>query len=160
MKKSYFKTKTRPASVGGRRTLEEMKHNELVHLLDAEISFFVRASEAIKAGSPVIKCYTCGSPYYWQAMDCGHFEPRAEIGTRWDLNNLRPQCKRCNWTLEGNKVEYKRLLEAELGKDVVDQLHVIAQGYRGAKIPREWLIEQIKLWRAKNAPLRKEVKCL
>jgi len=145
----------------GRRALEDMKHGELEHLLDAEVSLWVRGKPAVELDlGGLIPCYTCGRMSHYKSMDSGHFFVRAHRGTRWDLRNIRPQCKRCNWTLEGNKDEYTSRLTAELGPETIEELRTLSAFYGATRMPREWLIQQIRSWRAKNAPLRKELKCL
>lgn len=135
-----------------------MSHSELEALLDAELSLHVRGGAAVKAGSPFVRCYTCGRLSHWKDLDCGHFIPRVRRGTRWELDNLRPQCKPCNWTLEGNKDEYLARLTAEIGFGAIEDLRRKAAFYGSTRMAREWLIEQIRAWRERNRPLRRALK--
>jgi hypothetical protein len=142
-----------------RRTLEDMTHPELEKLLDAEISFFVRANPALHSAHPgFVRCYTCGIWYHWKALDCGHFIPRHHQGTRFDLRNLRPQCTKCNCYHEGEHWQYRINLVAEIGEDEVEGLEFAASIWGGQRHPRGWLIEKIEDWRERNKPLRAQVK--
>jgi len=143
-----------------RRNLEDMRHNELESLLDDEYSILVRGRAAIKNGSNWLRCFTCGAPMHWKSADNGHFLPRALRGTRFDLRNQRPQCKRCNWTLEGNKLEYEKRLRAEIGDEEVDALITTAGFWGAARHTRDWLIEQIGDLRQQTAPIKKALKAL
>ena len=64
-------------------------------------------------------CYSCGAQGLegsnWQT---GHFIASSCCSThmRYNLNNLRPQCMRCNIHMSGNWVPY----EAHLKKDGID----------------------------------------
>lgn len=64
-------------------------------------------------------CYTCGKKGLegsnWQT---GHYIPSSicSASMRYDLDNLRPQCYRCNINLSGNWPEY----EIHLQKDGID----------------------------------------
>lgn len=64
-------------------------------------------------------CYTCGAnPLEGSNWQTGHFIPSSICSTemRYDLNNLRPQCMRCNIHLSGNWPAY----EKHLLKDNID----------------------------------------
>ena len=70
-------------------------------------------------------CYTCGKgPLAGAGWQTGHFIPRSTCGLllRYKLENLRPQCYRCNIDLSGNgAVFYRKLVEVE-GQQYVDTL--------------------------------------
>jgi hypothetical protein len=149
----------KPRMAGKRRKLEDMKHGELEHLLDAEISFHVRASAAVEVDlGGIVPCYTCGGFHHWKQLDAGHYIGRANRGTRWDLRNIRPQCTKCNSYQEGEHWKFRQALVTELGASEVEKLELIASAYGASKLPREWLIEQITEWREKNKKLRRDVR--
>jgi Bacteriophage Lambda NinG protein. len=56
-------------------------------------------------------------------MDCGHFVKRGYMNTRWDLDNLRVQCTRCNRFLDGNQDEFIARLSLEMGRDMGIELN-------------------------------------
>jgi hypothetical protein len=148
----------RKSNVGKRRGLEDMTHGELVALLDQEVSLFVRGSPAVKSGSRVISCFTCGGRYHYKEMDCGHYIPRHRFGTRWNLDNLRPQCTRCNCYHEGEHWLYRKCLVNELGEDRVFEMEALASIWGETKIPKIQLIDHIKAWRLRNKSLRAKLK--
>ena len=76
----------------------------------AKISVYVRS---LGAKGEWNQCYTCLCWFKWKTqMDCGHY-----IHNRLDyeLNNLKPQCKRCNKWLHGNLAIYGERLIEEIG---------------------------------------------
>jgi thermostable 8-oxoguanine DNA glycosylase len=79
---------------------------------------------------------------------------------RRSLEDMKHECKRCNWTLEGNKAEFEKRLRAEIGDKRVDALEQKAGFFGGSKHPREWLLEQIRGMRRETAPILKALKAL
>ena len=83
------------------------------------ISIFVRS---LNARGEYQQCYTCLGWFKWKTqMDCGHY-----IHNRLDyeLNNLKPQCKRCNKWLRGNLGEYGERLIQEIGLEAVKEMRL------------------------------------
>ena len=56
------------------------------------------------------KCFTCDQVGHWKEFDCGHYMSRKNMATRWDPENAKPQCRRCNSYLSGNILEYTKRL--------------------------------------------------
>lgn len=138
-----------------RRTLDDLKHGELEALLDAEVSFFVRAMPAsYSEAHGYVQCVTCGTWHHWKTLDCGHYIPRHHQGTRYDLRNVRPQCTKCNCYHEGEHWRFRQVLIEELGDDEVKALELTASIWGATRHPKEWLIAEIKAWRVRNKPLR------
>ena len=132
------------------RTISQLGYPELEKALDREISKYVRNFYA-KDG--FVQCYTCGRWQVVASTDCGHFIPRAMRGTRYDLKNLRPQCKRCNWTLEGNHLIFRQKLVAELGEKAVADMELKAGMWGQSRHDKPWMIDEIKKYRAMNKEL-------
>lgn len=110
---------------------QTVKHSKLIADTDALASIYTRLKNADSNGN--IKCYTCdrvGNVQNGRGMNNGHYVTRAVKLTRWDTNNMRPQCFMCNGVHGGNKSEYKRRLQNEIGAkavadlDNVEQLHI------------------------------------
>ena len=80
-------------------------------------------------------CYTCEIRL---AAHCGHFVRRAIMGTRFDPDNLRPQCAYFNTFLFGNLAEYSARLIGQMGEERFKAL--IA---RSRKI-RQWTAQELK----------------
>lgn len=93
---------------------------ELIEKLDRLTSEYVRKSHADKNG--LAYCYTCGMRLPWQQLDCGHFRSRRFIQTRFDLDNLRPQCQLCNRFKHGNLEIYREKLVKEIGLEKVEEI--------------------------------------
>jgi hypothetical protein len=89
-------------------------------------------------------CYTCGAKNLegsnWHT---GHFIPSATCGAflRYNIDNLRPQCFRCNMRLSGNVVEYYRAMVRDNGQEFVDQLFRDKNRNTRAHLP--WLNEMV-----------------
>ena len=57
------------------------------------------------------KCFICGT---WGYVECGHYMKRANTGTRWNFDNARPLCRRCN--SEDDTKKFREKLVAEIGE--------------------------------------------
>lgn len=90
---------------------EDLERTYLIQDLDSIVSKYVRIKESNQEG--IVQCYTCFRSGEWKTFDCGHFIPRANMALRWDLRNLRPQCKKCNQYDYGNIEEFELALEGE-----------------------------------------------
>ena len=71
------------------------------------------------------KCFTCQKPIKLGTSDChaGHYLPRgAYPGLTFHIDNVRPQCFRCNVHLHGNTIEFRERLVCEIGIEKVEAL--------------------------------------
>ena len=98
------------------------ERKRLILELDKYCSLITRMSASDKFG--VASCYTCGRRIPWKCLDCGHYITRQRIGTRFDFDNLRPQCQNCNRLLRGNLEIYKKHLLREIGQKKLDELEL------------------------------------
>ena len=89
---------------------------KLVKKLDIVFSRWVRMSNADHRG--FCECVTCGKKEHWKQIQAGHFMSRRHYSTRWDEDNVKPQCKACNVFNQGRQYEYS----IYLGKDLSDDL--------------------------------------
>jgi len=80
---------------------------------DKVVSIFVRRSHANE--HEMVRCYTCGSLKHITLIQCGHFISRNNSATRYDLENLRPQCAGCNIWGRGKLNIFADNLLKELG---------------------------------------------
>ena len=105
---------------------------------DRVVSLYVRQS------SPPI-CYTCEKRFgSWKELQNGHFISRYKLTTRYDLENLRPQCVGCNYFGNQTHIFALKLLE-ELGEERYKAL--LRRGNQTMKITRKWIegiIEEYK----------------
>lgn len=96
MKKSPLKKK---------KSLSKLKHE-----LDAVFSKYIRQKYA-KNGQ--VQCYTCGTSKEIREIQCGHFVSRQHLSTRFDEENVRPQCAGCNLFGGGRVATFANNLENE-----------------------------------------------
>ena len=82
--------------------------------LDTIFSIFIRLRDATDTG--LCQCFTCGCvKHYKSGMQCGHFQSRRFLATRFDEHNCAPQCVACNMFRGGEQfkfaMNYKDLVE-------------------------------------------------
>jgi hypothetical protein len=98
--------------------------NNLRDDCDTYMSQMVRLRDSDEKG--IATCFTCGARAPWRQMQCGHFVPRRDYGTRWHYLNCHTQCKHCNEVLRGNEEVYAEKLE-ELHPGSVEMLREMAR---------------------------------
>lgn len=96
-----------------RSPIKKKKELGFIGMLDSELSKYIRQKYADEFGR--VKCYTCPTKMYWKEMQNGHYITRANMATRFDENNCRPQCATCNQFKEGRVVVFGQLLFKEIG---------------------------------------------
>jgi hypothetical protein len=101
-------------------------------------SKFLRQQAADENG--IVKCFTCPKEAHWKKMQIGHYLH----GDRMDfiLDNLRPQCRQCNFFKSGQGAIFGLKLAQEVGFLRVKELHVIHKQGRVAN--RQELAEIIE----------------
>ena len=101
----------------GKPTVSKLKKK-----LDTIFSKYVRLSNADKNG--YVKCYTCGVKKYWEkdGMQAGHFMSRKHTATRFDEQNVKPQCYSCNCHFYGRQFIFGKNLDKEFGEGTADAL--------------------------------------
>lgn len=109
-RKEQPKPKTKPKS----------NRKNLINELDKVTSELVRRQACDSKG--LVYCFTCGVRKPWQMLDCGHFRSRRFTQTRFDFDNLRPQCRECNRYKHGNLGIYRQKLVRELGEQKVKEI--------------------------------------
>ena len=97
-----------------------MSKKKLVKKLDAVFSKYIRWLYADDNG--YVSCYTCGTTKHVSEMQNGHFQSRRHYATRWNEDNCRPQCKKCNIFSQGNIWIYGNKLKAEIGEEKLDKI--------------------------------------
>lgn len=99
----------------------------LIQKTDTVHSMLVRIMAANELG--IVKCYTCDKKAFWKAsgMECGHFQSRSNMGTRYSLIGAKPQCNHCNQSLNGNLKVFEENLVKEHGQVMVDMIKQLAK---------------------------------
>jgi len=123
-RKTYIKKSvkwSRPTAKGKKRVAGAKSLGKLKKELDGVVSRYVRQFWS-KEG--IVYCYTCNKPMEIKKAQCGHFVPRQYLATRWEFDNLRPQCMGCNVWGRGQLLDFEENVKAELGDERVEQLKV------------------------------------
>jgi ribosomal protein L37E len=123
----------------------------LVSDLDHVFSQYIRCKYADKQG--MVECYTSGKKMRWQEIQCGHFIPRANLGTRWLEANCRPQSLEENYFKMGNLEEFEYKLDEE-NNGVVEYLRELAR--QVSKPTKEELKSLIIEYRSKLNLIKKK----
>ena len=98
-------------------------------------------------------CYTCGNPKEITELDTGHYIGRGHYATRWDENNLKPQCKKCNMYRHGEPAKFRARLLVDLGKEKLEEMEF--KGMQTIKYSTEEIREIAKEYREKANELAK-----
>lgn len=101
------------------------KRSSLEQSLDAVFSQYVRRRWADAQGR--VKCFTCAHRGFVHSMDCGHWQKRRHRGTRWNLDNGRPQCRVCNGAYDGRFDLFRENLVAEIGQERVTNVERLSK---------------------------------
>lgn len=91
--------------------------SKLVKKLDILFSKWVRLSNSDDQG--YCYCVTCSKKYFWKEIQAGHFMSRKHYSTRWDEDNVKPQCVGCNVYKSGEQYRYS----VYLGKEKSEELY-------------------------------------
>jgi hypothetical protein len=118
-----------------------MKRSTIVKKLDKIFSIWIRSKDADHAG--MVDCFTCGVSKSWKyEIDAGHFMGRGKYATRWDEQNVKPQCKKCNGFRSGEQYLFSKHLDEEYGKGTADEL--VYQSNQLAKFTNDELLKKIE----------------
>jgi len=96
-----------------------------VKKLDVVFSQWLRKSYADDFG--MVACFTCDKVAHYKEMQNGHYVSRSHMAGRWEPQNCRVQCPRCNVFMHGNYTEYSARLVKELGPDELGRLNKLKQ---------------------------------
>lgn len=92
--------------------------------LDAIVSKVVRLGSANTQG--FVRCATCPAVKHWKEMQCGHFQKRGNLMTRYDMQNLAPQCEDCNCFKDGEQEVFAKFIDNFYGPGTADSLRAKA----------------------------------
>lgn len=123
---------------------KEKTHAQLKKELDRVFSLYIRQKDADENG--MVACYTCGKVMHWKQIQAGHFVSRQFLATRWDENNVKPQCAGCNIFGNGKPLDFEERLKKELGNDFVEKMK--ASRHQTMKLDRNWYKEQIDTYKS------------
>lgn len=128
MKRSQWKRKTPLKGQKSPLRAKKPKKPTITSLkkkLDGIFSQYIRQKYANEQGN--CSCYTCGVKKHWKELQNGHFVSRSQLATRFDEDNVRPQCVGCNVFGDGKTALFATKLDEELGLGTVSRLYRQAQ---------------------------------
>ena len=93
----------------------------LIKRLDIVFSLYIRLKNSNENG--FCKCISCQKIQHYKEVDAGHFISRRHMSTRYDVNNVFPQCRYCNRYVAGNQWLYSQALE-KIEKNLPEKLYL------------------------------------
>lgn len=109
-------------------------------------------------------CISCGATVHLAGTtdraEGGHYISRNCRATEMELDNIHPQCHKCNCYLSGNVVAYRLSLVQRIGESRVQRLENLYQASRGdtEALGKLDMKDQIEVLRKKSIPYYK-AKC-
>ena len=94
--------------------------------LDKWFSLYIRLRDATDQG--MVECFTCGKIAHYKkgGMQCGHFQSRRFMATRYDeLNQI--QCVACNMFRGGEQFRFAMNLDAKYGEGTAEEMQIKAR---------------------------------
>ena len=130
--------------VNGKSTKKKPEsRSKLVKQLDAVFSQYIRLSQSDSDGFG--ECITCGVRLYWKEAQACHFFTRGRYPTRWDEDNIKFGCYRCNVLLKGNYINYTRYMLDSYSREFIDELEY--KSLNGPKITTPELREMLEYYK-------------
>ncbi len=75
----------------------------------------------------MVFCVTCCVRKHWKEMQCGHFQKRGNLTTRYDMKNLGVQCRTCNCFNDGEEDKFAEFIDSFYGPGTAESLRVKAR---------------------------------
>lgn len=108
-----------------RKPPKKSEKSKLVEKLDAVFSEFIRLRDSDEHGQVI--CITCDAEFHWRETDCGHYQDRDHMTTRWDETNCNGQCLECNRYNPVAKTWFAVKIDDRYGKGTSDKLDKLAK---------------------------------
>lgn len=109
------------------KTAKKPTRSKIVKKLDVIFSQYIRLSNADKRG--MCKCVTCGKEGHWKngGIQAGHFMSRKNYSTRWNEDNVKPQCVGCNMFRSGEQFKFSKYLGDKLSNELYQKSQEITK---------------------------------
>ena len=122
--------------------------------LDKWFSLYIRLRDATNDG--MVECFTCNkiAHYNTGGMQCGHFQSRKHLSTRFDEINCQVQCSACNVFRYGEQYIFSLNLDAHYGEGTAESKSVLAK--HSIKISRAEYLTKISYYKNIVKNLKKE----
>ena len=119
---------------------------------DTWFSKYIRIRDANHNG--LCKCVTCDTVKHWKEMDCGHFQSRRFMATRWQEQNAHAQCQSCNKYNAGE--QYRHGIEIDLlyGEGTADYLEKLSRSI--VKLNKVEVMELAQYYQQETIKLAKQ----
>jgi len=96
---------------------------QLKKILDKYFKKWIRETKSVDGYA---NCISCGAVIKnGENMDAGHYIPSTHLATRFEPNNVWPQCRKCNRFMSGNLISYREKLVEKIGLEAVENLEKI-----------------------------------
>jgi hypothetical protein len=125
----------------------------LIQELDKVFSLYVRLQNADSKGDVI--CVTCSNKFNYKDVDAGHYILRVHMNTRWDEDNVKPQCINCNRYNYGMIDVFEKYLENNK-KGITEYLK--EKSKKISKISKQDLKSLIELYSYKNYQIQIKTK--
>ena len=121
--------------------------------LDKWFSLYIRLRDSNEYG--MVQCFTCGCvKHYKKGMQCGHFQSRSHLATRFDEENCQPQCVACNMFKQGEQYKFALHLDSKYGEGTAEELQFLSK--QTVKFTRADYEEKISYYKSLVDNLKKE----
>tara|TARA_R100000742_G_C4274208_1_gene94093 strand:+ start:1172 stop:1579 length:408 start_codon:yes stop_codon:yes gene_type:complete len=130
------------------KTISKLKKD-----LDKWFSLFIRLRDATEEG--LCQCITCSKvSHYKSGMQCGHFQSRRFMTTRYDEQNCSTQCVACNMFRGGEQFKFALAIDSKYGDGTALELEYKARKIQ--KFSRVDYEEKISYYKSAVDKLKKE----
>jgi len=99
--------------------LKKKSRKQLIIALDRVFSKYIRTKYL---RDNFVECVTCGRKYPINKIQAGHFMSRKHYSTRYDEENVFPQCYGCNVARSGEQYLYSKFIDEKFGEGYSDVL--------------------------------------
>jgi len=132
--------------------------SKAIRKLDTIFSKYIRRRDCGYGYAP---CISCGKLITYDTSDCGHYENRKHMATRYDEKNCNAQCRACNRFSEGNIQGYRRGLIKKYGESEVEKIEIRRYNISKLSVPEIEILSKHykgKLTNLENT-LKQEASC-
>lgn len=99
--------------------MKKKSRKNLIVALDRVFSKYIR-TKYIRDN--FVECVTCNRKYPINKIQAGHFMSRKHYSTRWDEENVFPQCYGCNVAKNGEQYLFSKFIDEKFGEGYSDVL--------------------------------------
>lgn len=116
--------------------------------LDQVFSLYIRVRDADSEG--LVGCITCPLKKRIKEMQCGHFQVRKHMATRFHVKNCNGQCGGCNMA-DGEQKKHGEAIDKKWGKGTAEEMERLAR--TELKLNAQDLSEMIELFQKETVEL-------